>query len=308
MTEAEKKEITQRFYVALGARDINLLKDVLTDDIIWSLPGKSLMSGEAHGVDAILKRAEILSRYGVKVEIEHVVYGFKDVALHLHNTGKHGGKILDEHLTNVYVLRGNKIGRIDTFISDVDMLNAFLSEDALPASHARSTRRLGTSIERSTSAAIPRSCGCCAVARMTGPKFGCGMAPKLRLYGTFDGVAIHRSIAPVDSVGSPVAIEAVGPNAAQDPECIARTRGRASAASNRHRTGSDIEDAMSGNICINPRRDQGLPGPLRGQLREWGRPAERVRKTPNKRQFRCGAEDARLVPLPDLSMRSIHVV
>jgi hypothetical protein len=34
-----------------------------------------------------------------------------------------------------------------------------------------------------------------------------------------------------------------------------------------------------------------------GQLREWGRPAERVRKTPNKRQFRCGAEDARLVPL-----------
>jgi len=35
------------------------------------------MSGEAHGVDAILKRAESRSRYGVKVEIEHVVYGFK---------------------------------------------------------------------------------------------------------------------------------------------------------------------------------------------------------------------------------------
>ena len=41
------------------------------------------------------------------------------------------------------------------------------------------------------------------------------------------------------------------------------------------------------------------------QFREWGRPAERVRKTPNKRQFRCGAEDARLVPGPDLSTRSI---
>jgi hypothetical protein len=37
-----------------------------------SLPEKSLMSGEAHGVEAILKRAEILDRYGVKVEIEHV--------------------------------------------------------------------------------------------------------------------------------------------------------------------------------------------------------------------------------------------
>lgn len=125
MTEAEKKEITQKFYVALGARDIDLLKAVLTDDIIWSLPGESLMSGEAHGVEAILKRAEILNRYGVKVGIEHVVYGFKDVALHLHNTGKQGDRILDEHLTNVYVLRGNKICRIDTFISDVGMLNAF---------------------------------------------------------------------------------------------------------------------------------------------------------------------------------------
>jgi uncharacterized protein len=85
------------------------------------------MSGEAHGVEAILKRAEILDCYGVKVEIEHVVYGFEDVASHLHNTGEHGDKILDEHLTTVYVLRGNEICRIDTFISDVDMLNAFFA-------------------------------------------------------------------------------------------------------------------------------------------------------------------------------------
>jgi hypothetical protein len=47
------------------------------------------------------------------------------VALHLHNTGGHGDKILDERLTNVYLPRGNKICRIDTFISDVNMLNAF---------------------------------------------------------------------------------------------------------------------------------------------------------------------------------------
>jgi ketosteroid isomerase-like protein len=125
MTEEEKKEVTRKFYTAIDARDINLMKAIVTDDVVWTLPGKSLMSGEARGADAIVKRAEILHRYGVKVEIEHVVYGFKDVALHLHNTGKQGGKLLDEHLTNVYVLRGNKICRIDTFISDVDMLNAF---------------------------------------------------------------------------------------------------------------------------------------------------------------------------------------
>jgi len=88
------------------------------------------MSDEAYGVEAIVKRAETLSRCGAKVEIEHVVYGLKAVALHLHNTGKHGDRILDEHLINLYVLCGNKICRIDTFISDVDMLNASSFEEA----------------------------------------------------------------------------------------------------------------------------------------------------------------------------------
>jgi ketosteroid isomerase-like protein len=125
MNETEKKEIAQKFITGLSGRDANLLKSIMTDDIVWSLPGKSLMSGEAHGVDAILKRSETLHRYGVKIELEHVVFGYQDVALHLHNTGKRGDKILDEHLTTVCSLRANKIRRLDTFISDVEMLNAF---------------------------------------------------------------------------------------------------------------------------------------------------------------------------------------
>ena len=54
MTETEKKEIAQRFITGLSNRDANLLKSIMTDDVVWSLPGKSVMSGEAHGVDAIL--------------------------------------------------------------------------------------------------------------------------------------------------------------------------------------------------------------------------------------------------------------
>jgi hypothetical protein len=97
----------------------------MTDDIVWSLPGSSLMSGEAHGVDAILKRSEILHAYGVKIEIEHVVYGLRDVAVHLHNTGKRDRLILDEYLTTVCHLDGEKIRRLDTFISHVEKLNDF---------------------------------------------------------------------------------------------------------------------------------------------------------------------------------------
>lgn len=97
----------------------------MVDDVLWSLPGSSTMSGEARGIDAILKRSEILQSFGVEIEIEHIVYGLRDVALHLHNTGKRDGRILDEHLTTVCHLHGDKIRRLDTFISDVEMLNAF---------------------------------------------------------------------------------------------------------------------------------------------------------------------------------------
>lgn len=47
MTEGEKREITWKFSAAISARDINLLKAILTDDIVWSLPGKNLMSGRS---------------------------------------------------------------------------------------------------------------------------------------------------------------------------------------------------------------------------------------------------------------------
>jgi hypothetical protein len=84
------------------------------------------MSGEAHGVDGILLRSDIPRRQGVKVEVLHVVYGFRDVAVQLHNTGTRGDTVLDEYLTAVGTLRENKVQRLRTFIlSDVPMLNAF---------------------------------------------------------------------------------------------------------------------------------------------------------------------------------------
>lgn len=127
MTEHDKKTIAQTFIRGLGNRDGNLLRSIMTEDVVWSLPGESPMSGEAHGVEAILKRASTLHDFNVKIEIEHVVYGLQDVALHLHNTGRYAGKVLDEHLTTVIHLDGGRIRRLDTFISDVPMLNEYFA-------------------------------------------------------------------------------------------------------------------------------------------------------------------------------------
>ena len=125
MTESEKKDIAENYIKALANRDAALMTSITTEDIVWSIAGTSLVSGEARGVDAILKRSETLNRFGVSIKIEHVVYGLDDVALQHRNTGKHDGKVLDEHITTVCHLRGRKIHRLDTFLSDVNMVNDY---------------------------------------------------------------------------------------------------------------------------------------------------------------------------------------
>jgi hypothetical protein len=47
------------------------------------------------------------------------------VALLLHDTAQRDGKILDEHVITICHLRGGKIFRLETLLSDVPMLNAF---------------------------------------------------------------------------------------------------------------------------------------------------------------------------------------
>jgi uncharacterized protein len=125
MIDSEKKDIAENYIKALTKRDAALLTSITTEDIVWRLPGTSLVSGEARGVEAILKISETLTRFGVSISLERVVYGLDDVGAHQHNTGIHDGKVLDEHNTTVCHLRGRKIHRLETFISDVNMLNEF---------------------------------------------------------------------------------------------------------------------------------------------------------------------------------------
>ena len=125
MTEEKKKEIALTFLTALQSRNATQLRSVLTDDAVWSLPGTSAVAGEAKGADAVVAKGQFLGSHGVAFALLHVLYGWTDVAIVLHNTGRHGDSILDEYLTSVLSLRGEKIQRIDTYISDVPMLNRF---------------------------------------------------------------------------------------------------------------------------------------------------------------------------------------
>jgi hypothetical protein len=127
ISDSERKALATSFIEALRSLNENGLKKIMTDDVVWTLPGSSLVSGVAHGVAGILKRAQAIVDRDVTLEIMHVVLGHEGVALLLHNTGKWKGKVLDEYLTTVCTLRDGKIARLDTYISDIPMVNTYFA-------------------------------------------------------------------------------------------------------------------------------------------------------------------------------------
>jgi ketosteroid isomerase-like protein len=128
VTDEEKNQIAQTFLTALRSRDWELMRSVMINDIIWSLPGTSLISGEAHGIEAVIRRSQLIVSYDLNFGLKNILLGQHGIALLLNNTARRGALVLDEHLATVCSLIGGKISRIDTYLSDVDMVNAFFIE------------------------------------------------------------------------------------------------------------------------------------------------------------------------------------
>ena len=125
ITDAEKRAVAEEFLAGLKTRDWDRLRAVMTDDIVWTMPGSSLISGEASGVEAVLARSQQIVGYGLDFALNHILIGQYHVALSLHNTATRGDLKLDEYLATVCFLRDGKISAIHTFLSDIDGMNAF---------------------------------------------------------------------------------------------------------------------------------------------------------------------------------------
>lgn len=125
--ESIKQKIGENFLNALRSHNWDLMRTIMAPDIVWSLPGSSRISGEAHGVDAVIARCQIITSYGLNFALKHVLYGQFGFALSLNNTAKRDEHVLDEHLATVCSLREGRISRIDTYLSDVPMANAFFA-------------------------------------------------------------------------------------------------------------------------------------------------------------------------------------
>ena len=124
-TETEKIQLAKQFLTGLRTRDAGLLRSIMREDVSWTLPGHSIVSGEAKGADAVIARAQTIAGYGLTFTLNHILVGAHGVALSLHNTARRGEVVFDQHLATVLTLDGSKISTMNTYLADVEMLNAF---------------------------------------------------------------------------------------------------------------------------------------------------------------------------------------
>jgi len=123
--DQEKRQVAEIFLEGLRNRDWDRMRSIMTEDIVWTLPGNSKISGAARGADAVIGRAQTIVSYSLTFTLKHILIGQNGMALSLNNTATRDGLNLDEHLATVCSLRDGKISAIDTYLSDVEMANAF---------------------------------------------------------------------------------------------------------------------------------------------------------------------------------------
>ena len=125
MNTSELASLAQGFLTHLRDRNRDGLQTLMEEGIVWSLPGRAGISGKAVGVAAVADRADRIASYGVDFVLKHVLFGENGFTLSLNNRARRGEVVLDEHLATVCTVSNHKITRIDTYLHDVEMMEAF---------------------------------------------------------------------------------------------------------------------------------------------------------------------------------------
>jgi uncharacterized protein len=109
---------------------------MLTNDIVWTLPGDNQVSGEIAGRAGVVAHFQKIAAFGVSFELDHILVSRNNVALSLHNTAHRGDIVLDEHLATFCRLDGEAICAIETYLSDVEGMDAFFGVKQAGGGHS----------------------------------------------------------------------------------------------------------------------------------------------------------------------------
>ena len=126
MDNIADKKIAENFLTSYKRHDWESIKKLLHPDIEWTLPGEGKISGTAKGAVAVIERVETIVNGGVVTKLHHILVGQRGLTLSLNNTATSAdGRVLNEELATVLTIQNGLITKIDTYLSDVPMMERY---------------------------------------------------------------------------------------------------------------------------------------------------------------------------------------
>ncbi len=126
MTQRETNlEAVRLAFDGLGAGDLQAVRAVVSEDIVWHVPGDSKISGDAVGIEAWAAKLQSLFASGLNAELLNVMAEGDQVITVQRNSASASDGELDILVLNLFTLADGKLSRMQTFPGDQYALDAF---------------------------------------------------------------------------------------------------------------------------------------------------------------------------------------
>jgi hypothetical protein len=131
MTQNRNAEAVRRGYQAFNAGDMKTLAELFDEKASWHSPGKSSLSGDCQGRDAIFAHfAKIHDESGgtFRAELRHLVADEEGRVVGLHHcSAQRNGRRLAADCCLVFEFKGGRVVSAREFIYDLHAADAFWS-------------------------------------------------------------------------------------------------------------------------------------------------------------------------------------
>jgi ketosteroid isomerase-like protein len=104
--------LVRKGFAAFQGGDMATLSELLADDVVWHAAGRSQLSGDFHGKEAVFgtfQKAFELTGGSLKLEIHDMLANDTHVVALVHAEAEHEGKKLDDNGVQVFHVSNGKV-------------------------------------------------------------------------------------------------------------------------------------------------------------------------------------------------------
>jgi uncharacterized protein len=126
--ECDPAKTIGRFAHAFIHDDHAEIGALTTNDVAWSIPGHSRVSGEHRGQSGVIELADLLAQYGVRITLRAYTFGTDTIAVEIHDSGQQNGRSLDQDVVNVVSISEDcKVSRVEQHVADVSGFDTYFA-------------------------------------------------------------------------------------------------------------------------------------------------------------------------------------